>query len=90
MLNTRKEDEIPTIDEQQKMWDKVIADNIFVLCKTPMAKSITKRTLAGFREAKVNTRYFEDLVNQITNKQQNFLDKVKQGKTYWKSNNKII
>lgn len=82
-----KKDELPTIDEQQRIWDEVIADNIFVLCKTPMAKSITKRTLAGFREAKVNTRYFEDLVNQITHKQQNFLDKVKQGKTYWKSNN---
>lgn len=82
-----KKDELPTIDEQQKMWDNVIADNIFVLCKTPMAKSITKRTLAGFREAKVNTRYFEDLVNQITHKQQNFIAKVKQGKTYWKSNN---
>jgi hypothetical protein len=52
-----------------------------------MAKSITKRTLSGFREAKVNTRYFEDLVNQITHKQQNFIDKIKQGRTYWKSNN---
>ncbi len=89
ILDTKyqKKDEVPTIEEQQKIWDKVIADNIFVLCKTPMAKSITKRTLAGFRDAKVNTRYFEDLVNQITHKQQNFLDKVKQGKTYWKSNN---
>lgn len=89
ILDTKyqKKDEVPTIEEQQKNWDIVIADNIFVLCKTPMAKSITKRTLAGFREAKVNTRYFEDLVNQITHKQQNFLDKVKQGKTYWKSNN---
>ncbi len=85
--NYPKEDEKPSIEDQQKIWDKVLADNIFVLCKTPMAKSITKRTLAGFREAKVNTRYFEDLVNQITHKQQNFLDKVKQGKTYWKSNN---
>jgi hypothetical protein len=82
-----KKDTIPSIDAQQKIWDKVVAENIFVLCKTPMAKSITKRTLIGFREAKVNTRYFEDLVNQISNKQQNFLDKVKQGKTYWKSNN---
>jgi hypothetical protein len=82
-----KEDSIPSIDEQLKIWDKVVAENIFVLCKTPMAKSITKRTLIGFREAKVNTRYFEDLVNQISNKQQNFLEKVKQGKTYWKSNN---
>jgi len=82
-----KEDNPPSIDEQLKIWDKIVAENIFVLCKTPMAKSITKRTLIGFRDAKVNTRYFEDLVNQISNKQQNFLDKVKQGKTYWKSNN---
>ncbi len=80
-------DQPPNIEDQLKIWDKVIAENIFVLCKTPMAKSITKRTLAGFREAKVNTRYFEDLVNQITHKQQNFLDKIKQGKTYWKTNN---
>jgi len=82
-----KEDSIPSIEVQLKIWDKVVAENIFVLCKTPMAKSITKRTLIGFRDAKVNTRYFEDLVNQISNKQQNFLDKVKQGKTYWKTNN---
>ncbi len=81
------EDEIQSIEDQLKIWDSVLAENIFVICKTPMAKSITKRTLAGFRDAKVNTRFFEDLVNQITHKQQNFLDKVKQGKTYWKSNN---
>lgn len=79
--------EPPSIEEQQTIWDKVISENIFVICKTPMAKSITKRTLAGFRNAKVNTRYFEDLVNQISHKKQNFLDKVKQGKTYWKTNN---
>lgn len=77
----------PTPELQLSLWDKTLAENIFVICKTPMAKSITKRTLAGFRKAKVNTRYFEDLVNQITNKQTNFIEKVKQGKTYWKSNN---
>jgi hypothetical protein len=76
-----------TPEQQIAVWDQVIAENIFVICKTPMAKSITKRTLAGFRKAKVNTRYFEDLVNQITNKSANFAEKVKQGKTYWKSNN---
>ncbi|KUK60002.1 MAG: hypothetical protein XD81_0530 [Bacteroidetes bacterium 38_7] len=76
-----------TPEQQMAVWDQVIAENIFVICKTPMAKSITKRTLAGFRKAKVNTRYFEDLVNQITNKSANFAEKVKQGKTYWKSNN---
>jgi len=76
---------IPTIEQQYEIWDKIVAENIFVLCKTPMAKSITKRTLVGFRDSNVNTRYFEDLTNQITSKEQNFIEKVKQGKTYRKS-----
>ncbi len=75
------------LEAHLKVWDKVIAENIFIVCKTPMAKAITKRTLSGFRDRKVNTRYFEDLVSQITYKQQNFLEKIKQGKTYWKTNN---
>ena len=77
----------PTPELQLALWDKTLAENIFVICKTPMAKSITKRTLAGFRKAKVNTRYFEDLINQIINKPSNFIEKVKLGKTYWKANN---
>lgn len=76
---------IETIEEQQAVWDKVIAENIFIICKTPMAKSITKRTLAGFRKAKVNTRYFEDLINQIKNKPENFIAKVAKGHSYWKA-----
>lgn len=76
---------VETVEEQQTVWDKVIAENIFVICKTPMAKSITKRTLAGFRKAKVNTRYFEDLINQIKNKPENFVAKVAKGRSYWKA-----
>lgn len=76
---------VETVEEQQDVWDKVIAENIFVICKTPMAKSITKRTLAGFRKAKVNTRYFEDLINQIKNKPENFIAKVAKGHSYWKA-----
>lgn len=76
---------VETVEDQQAVWDKVIAENIFVICKTPMAKSITKRTLAGFRKAKVNTRYFEDLINQIKNKPENFIAKVAKGRSYWKA-----
>jgi len=77
---------IVSILEEQAIWDEVVAKNIFVICKTPMAKSITKRTLVGFRNSKVNTHYFEDLVNQITNKEDKFISKVKKGNTYWKAN----
>jgi len=77
------------LSQEQKLdlWDLTVRDNVFVICKTQMAKSITKRTLVGFRNAKVNTRYFEDLINQITNKSQQFIEKVRNGKTYWKVNN---
>ena len=76
---------VSCIEDEQRIWDKVVAENIFVICKTPMAKSITKRTLIGFRDAKVNTRYFEDLINQIKNKPENFVAKVAKGKSYWKA-----
>lgn len=76
-----------SIEEEWAVWRKVIEENIFVICKTPMAKRITKRTLVGFRPIKVNTRYFEDLINQIKNKPANFIEKVKRGKSFWKTNN---
>lgn len=82
-----KEPNTLTIEQQQELWDKTIAENIFVICKTPMAKSITKRTLVGFRKAKVNTHHFEDLVHQITHKPDNFIRKIKDGQSYWKVNN---
>ena len=76
------------LEIQNDIWDGVLKDNIFVICKTEMAKSITRRTLCGFRKAKVNARYFEDLVNKITNQPDLFLMKVVRGKSYW--NNKDI
>lgn len=75
------------IEKQNEIWDEVLRDNIFVICKTEMAKSITKRTLRGFRKAKVNARCFEDLINKITNQPQLFLQKVVRGKQYWNNYN---
>ncbi len=71
------------LDVQNEIWDGVLKDNIFVICKTEMAKSITRRTLRGFRKAKVNARYFEDLINKITNQPDLFLMKVVRGNSYW-------
>lgn len=82
-----KEPNTLTVAQQQELWDKTVAENVFVLCKTPMAKSITKRTLVGFRNAKVNTRYFEDMVHQIKHRPDDFISKIKKGKSYWKANN---
>ena len=77
--------DVPTVIQNQ-IWDEILRDNIFVICKTEMAKSITKRTLRGFRQAKVNARYFEDLINKITNQPDLFIGKVTNGINYWKNN----
>lgn len=76
-----------TVAQQQELWDKTVAENVFVLCKTPMAKSITKRTLVGLRTAQVNTHYFEDMVRQITQRPEKFITKIKKGQSYWKTSN---
>lgn len=72
-----------TISVQQKLWDKVVAENIFVVCKTPMAVSITKRTLMGFRKGLVNTKAFENLEIVIAEKPETFVGMVKQGRSFW-------
>lgn len=65
-----------TLEERLKLWDEVVKDNLFVICKTPMAKQITKRTLLGYRDGKINAHAFDDLINQLKSKQQQFVDKV--------------
>ena len=73
----------PTREMEIDLWKKVLAENIFLICKTPMAKRIAQRTLAGFTGTKVNAHYFEDLANQLKNKPENFISKVSKT-NYWK------
>lgn len=73
----------PTREMEIDLWKKVLAENIFLICKTPMAKKIAQRTLAGFTETKVNAHYFEALVSQLKNKPENFINKVSKT-NYWK------
>lgn len=65
-----------TLEVHQAIWDKSVAENIFVICKTPMAKSITRRTLLGFRKGKTNMWAPEDLINKIKNQPELFIKKV--------------
>lgn len=71
-----------TIEEQQRIWDEVVRDNVFVICKTQMAKSITKRTLLGFRNGKCNMHAFDDLINQIKNNQKELIERINKGQVF--------
>jgi hypothetical protein len=71
-----------SFDEKQNLWDDIVKNNIFVICKTPMAKMITKRTLLGYRDGKTNMHAFDDLVMQLKEKPEKFVEKVL-SKSFW-------
>lgn len=71
-----------TLERQYELWIKTVEENVFVICKTPMAKSITKRTLLGYRKGKINAHAFDDLINQLKEKPQQFKEKVLRGSTW--------
>lgn len=53
----------------QQIWRQVIEKHIYVLCKSPMAKSITQRTLAGYRrDIHTNIVYIENLIPKLQGK----------------------
>ena len=71
-----------SIEEQWDLWLETIKNNIFVICKTPMAKAITQRTLLGFKDEKINAHYFEDMINQFENKGNQIRSKILKP-NYW-------
>lgn len=71
------------LEEEQMIWDEVVVNNIFVICKTEMARSITKRTLIGFRKAQTHLHAFEDLINQVQNKKDTFIANITRP-SFWK------
>lgn len=71
-----------TTEKLDELWKQTLKENVFVLCKTEMAKYITKRTLLGYKEGKINAHYFEDLVNQFRNKSDQVTKKI-DSRNYW-------
>lgn len=76
-------DEELSLQKKNELWTDTVDRNIFVICKTPMAKAITKRTLIGYRESNINAHYFDDLINTMKNKPEQFISKVSRA-SYWK------
>ena len=71
-----------TYEKQYALWIETVEKNLFVICKTPMAKAITKRTLLGYRNGKINAHAFDDLINQLKEKPEQFRDKITRG-SFW-------
>lgn len=86
-IDCSKLSELSDKDDQllkvRDIWDDVVQKNIYIICKTPMAKSITQRTLCGYRDVKINAHAFENLITMIKDgKSEKFIEKAKIGSTY--------
>ena len=69
-----------------QLWDQTLEENILVVCKTPMARSITRRSLAGFRSTEVHAEYYPDLIDAITTEPDSVVNMLRSGKHFWKIN----
>ena len=83
----RKCGEIPEQDiapaAREKKWRETVKDNVFVICKTPMAASITRRTLVGYSTAAVNAIYVDNLIDTLKSAPDKFIKKITKG-NFWK------
>lgn len=51
--------------EADQVYQDILANNIYAIAKTPMAKTITERTLTGYRKYKTNVTYIENLTDTL-------------------------
>lgn len=65
-----------SVEDEWAVWNKAVSENVFIVCKTKMARSITRRTLVGFHPIRVNTYTPDDLINKIKNQPDLFIKKV--------------
>lgn len=67
-----------------ELWGKALKDSVFVICKTPMAEYITKRTLVGFKDIKVNAKYYPNLLKEAKESPKELAKKICDGIEFWK------
>ena len=79
-----------TFEKQWELWKKTVEENIFVICKTSMARAITKRTLLGYHSGKVNAHAFDDLIMQIKEKSEQLIEKITRGSFWGKESAKMV
>ncbi len=71
-----------TVEEANEVWDAVCRENMFVLTLTPMAKSITHRTLVGYRNASTRIKVMPNLVKRLKDNTPKVAAEIKKGSTW--------
>jgi hypothetical protein len=71
-----------TVEEANEVWDAVCRENMFVLTLTSMAKSITHRTLVGYRNASTRIKVMPNLVKRLKDNTSKVAAEIKKGSTW--------
>ncbi len=76
--------ETVSVQEEQVVWDDIVKDNMYVICNTPMAVGITRRTLFGFRQVdqKANIKNVQ-LIERASKDQEGLVKDLKSA-GFWK------
>ncbi|AGV72539.1 Eco57I restriction-modification methylase domain-containing protein [Lactococcus cremoris] len=64
--------------EADEVYKKILKENIFAIAKTPMAKTITERTLSGYKDFEMNVQYIDGFVDTIKESPQKGKEKVEE------------
>ena len=78
--------ETVSVQEEQVVWDDIVKDNMYVICNTPMAVGITRRTLFGFRQVDQKANIKNVQLIERTSKDQEGLVKELKSVGFWKGN----
>ena len=74
--------------EAEALWKDIIENNIFAVCRTHIAESITRRTLLGYRTGiRANVKRIDDLNSLVMVYKRKFIRTVTNGKDFWNVNN---
>lgn len=87
MKLTGDEDKTP-LEETQRLWRETVEQNLFVLCKTKMARLITMRTLAGYTGSPVNAIYLTKLMERMQDMKR-LANKLRNPETWGKEGEKM-
>lgn len=78
--------ETVSVQEEQVVWDDIVKDNMYVICNTPMAVGITRRTLFGFRQVDQKANIKNVLLIERASKNQEELVQELKSVGFWKGN----
>ncbi|QSD64203.1 Eco57I restriction-modification methylase domain-containing protein (plasmid) [Lactococcus cremoris] len=77
-LNDDRAGRFSKIDEDEII-QEVLKENIYVIAKTPMAKTITQRTLAGYNDWTTNILYVKEINQKLKSNMDRTIEEIQKG-----------